>query len=349
MKKKDISNKRLLITAVILGFMLFITAVIGVVFFYIRLQYTRSIVSSGDDVTYSNYYVIISDKYDTDFWQSIYKGAQEEARESDAYVELMGGDLDESLTKADLLKIAINSGVDGIIVEGDDSMSTKRLLIDAEKEEIPVVTVSDDIIDSARKSYIGVSGYNMGKMYGEQVVEYVKKKKSDSINALVLIDDTLTGNSQSVIMTAIRETFIDNGMANQINLNSKVISSRRDYAAEEEIRDIFVGENEVPDVIICLSEKNTVCVCQTVVDYNKVGDVEIFGYYMSPSIQTAIEKNIIHSSVVVDTEQMGRSTVDALNEYKESGYVSGLYLIDISLADSEELTPPAEEGGGEDD
>ncbi len=349
MKKKDMTNRRLLFMAVILGVMLLITAVIGVVFFYIRLQYTRSIISSGKDNTYKNYYVIIAGNSDDDFWKSVYNGALDEAENSDAYVELMGDDLDSTLTKKELLKIAVHSGVDGIIVEGDDSESTKKMLVDAEKAGIPVVTVADDIIDSARKSYIGVSGYNMGKLYGEQVVECAKSKSPENVDALVLIDETLTGNSQSVIMTAIRETIIDNGLAGKIDLNSKVVSTGRDYAAEEEIRDIFVGGENVPDIIICLSEKNTVRVCQTVVDYNKVGEVEILGYYMSPTINAAIEKNIIKSSIVVDTEQMGRSTVDALNEYKDSGYVSGLFLIDISLVDRDTLSPSAEEGGGEDD
>ena len=80
------------------------------------------------------------------------------------------------------------------------------------------------------------------------------------------------------------------------------------------------------------------CVYQTVVDYNKVGEVEILGYYMSPTIKSAIDKKkIIRSSIVVDTNQMGQKSVDALNEYLESGYVSELYMVDTTLADTENL------------
>ncbi len=337
-KKKGISNRRLLITSGLLGISLLVTALCGLVFFYIRMKSTMSSIGAKDYNTYKNYYVIISDNSDTDYWKSIYRGAQEEAQSSDSYVELMGEDLDKSLTKNDLIRIAINSGVDGILIEGDDNTNTQKLLLEAEKQGIPVVTVSDDNINSPRKSFIGVGSYDMGKEYGEQVVEFAKNSDEDKVDVMVLIDDTLTGNSQSVIMTAISETVINNGLVNKVNIASKVVSSTKDYAAEEEIRDIFVGQDDLPDVIVCLSEKNTICVYQTVVDYNKVGEVEILGYYMSPTIRAAIEKNIIHSTIVVDTQQMGRYSVEALNDYRESGYVNSLYLIDTRLVDADNIT-----------
>ena len=85
-----------------------------------------------------------------------------------------------------------------------------------------------------------------------------------------------------------------------------------------------------------------------VVDYNKVGEVEIFGYYTSPTIESAIRKNVIRSTIVIDTNQMGRVSVEALNEYRESGYVSEFYLIDASLVSAETLSGASEEGGQDD-
>jgi ribose transport system substrate-binding protein len=238
--------------------------------------------------------------------------------------------------------------VDGIIIEADDSYRTLNLLKEAERNGIPVVTVSEDNVESHRKSYIGVSGYTLGKEYGDQICKYVREKKMAKCDVMVLIDEALSNGTQSIISTAIREKVDDEGMSEKIIINNKVISSNKDYAAEEEIRDIFVSQNDSPDVVVCLSEKNTLCVYQTVVDYNKVGEVEIFGYYTSPTIEAAIRKNVIRSTIVVNTEQMGRYSVSALNEYLESGYVSEIYLIDTSLVGADDLTPDSEEGGQDD-
>lgn len=350
-KKKDKGYRGILIATVVLGVLLLLIVAFSIFFFYMRIAGTKGLLMSDEAEEYDSYYVLITDSPDTDFWQSVYQGAVAEAEKHNAYVELLGENLEQSYSKADLLNIAINSNVDGIIIEGDDDNDTVKLLLKAKEEGIPVVTVSDDNMESKRISYIGVSCYNLGKEYGEQLVKYVKENVPDTCRTMVLMDDTFTSNSQSIILTAINEVIEDENLADKITLSSHVVSSNKDYAAEEDIRDIFVGENSHsgPDVVICLSEKNTLCVYQTVVDYNKVGNVEIFGYYLSPVIKDAIDKEIIRSSIVVDTDQMGRRSIEAMNEYKESGYVSEIYLIDTDLVSKDNLDTSDFEGGDSDD
>ena len=349
-KKKDKGYRGILIATVVLGVLLLLIVAFSIFFFYKRIAGTKGLMSD-EAHEYDSYYVLITDSPNTDFWQSVYQGAVAEAEKHNAYVELLGENLEQSYSKADLLNIAINSNVDGIIIEGDDDNDTVKLLLKAKEEGIPVVTVSDDNMECKRVSYIGVSSYNLGKEYGEQLVKYVKENVPDTCRTMVLMDDTFTSNSQSIILTAINEVIEDENLADKITLSSHVVSSNKDYAAEEDIRDIFVGENSHsgPDVVICLSEKNTLCVYQTVVDYNKVGNVEIFGYYLSPVIKDAIDKEIIRSSIVVDTDQMGRRSIEAMNEYKESGYVSEIYLIDTDLVSKDNLDTSDLEGGDSDD
>ena len=353
-KTKDKKNRGILIATVVLGVLLILTVAFSIIFFYKRIKDARSILAMDKANTYDSYYVLITDNADSDFWQSVYEGAVEEAALHNAYVELLGTNLEETLSTQDLIRIALNSNVDGIIVEGDDNEDIVNLLLQENRDKkIPVVTVSDDNMDSKRISYIGVSSYNLGKEYGDQLTEYVKGNvdPADKCRVMVLMDDTFTLNSRSIILTAINESIEKDNLTDRIALSSQVVSSDKDYAAEEEIRSIFVGENSHsgPDVIICLSEKNTLCVYQTVVDYNKVGDVVIFGYYLSPTIKDAIDKDIISSSIVVDTNQVGKKSVEAMNEYEETGYVSEIYLIDADIATKENLDSFDVEGGGDGD
>lgn len=348
-KEKEYSNKRLWIITVILGVSFVVTVAISIVFFYVRTKYVREMVSSTDYNTYDNYYVIITDSADDDYWQSVYAGASAEAQKVNAYVEMMGEGMEKNLTKEDYIRIAISSSVDGIIVQGDDDKEIQQLLLDAAEEDIPVITVSDDSANSGRKSFIGVSSFNLGKEYGDQLADYIDETGADGLSVMILMDEALTDSSQSVIMTAIRDELIDRGLSNKVTLESKIVSSNVDYAAEEEIRDIFIGKSEVPDVMVCLSEQSTICAYQAVVDHNKVGQVEIFGYYMSDTIRSAIEKKIIRSSIVVDTEQLGKTAVRAMNEYKDSGYVSEIYIIDTKIANFNNIRSFEVEGGDGDD
>ncbi|MCR5542840.1 MAG: substrate-binding domain-containing protein [Eubacterium sp.] len=348
---KDFNKKRLQLITVVLGVMFLTTVLMGIVFFYIRTRYAKEIIEKSDYKTYNNYYVLITDNAETDYWRGVYSGAEKEAEKLNAHVEVMGEGLDKNLTKEDYIRIALSAGADGIIVEGDDNKKIQQLLLMADEYGVPVVAVSEDCVNSGRKSFIGVSSFNIGKEYGNQIAEYAKENESEDLDVMVLMDENMTKNSQTVVMTAIRETLVNNNLSDRVSLDSKEVSSNVDYAAEEEIRDIFVGNNEIPDVMICLSEQSTICAYQVVVDHNKVGQVEIFGYYMSDKISEAIDKKIIRSSIVVDTEQIGSTAVKALDEYKESGYVSDFYLIDTSIANYKNIASfmKKEEGGETDD
>ena len=361
-KSIEKNKKGIRVITTILGIVLMGIIVVSVVFFRGRLRETKKLLDSSEYETYDNYYVMITENRDSDYWKSIYDGALEEAKKNNAYVKLMGADLEDEFSKEDLLRMAIASKVDGIIVEGDNVNKNVMLLKEADAAGIPVVTVEEDNTESQRKSFIGVSGYNMGRDYGEQICSYVKEAKMQKCNVLVLVDNISTSSlqsnvqtstTQSIVITAIKEMIDYYGLSSVISLESKTVTSNIDFAAEEEIRDIFVGQETLPNVIVCLSEKSTMCVSQAVVDYTvdytKDSQVEIFGYYLSPSIEAAIRKNTIRSSIVVDTKQMGEFAVRALNEYKESGYVSDYNYIDTSLVTKESLDSAIQEGGDEDD
>ena len=119
--------------------------------------------------------------------------------------------------------------------------------------------------------------------------------------------------------------------ADRITLEAKAINADGPFAAEESIRNVFMTESTTPDIIICLNELNTTCVYQTVVDRNLVGKINIIGYYNSQTILKGVERNVIYSTISVDTEQMGSLCVEALNEYIGSGYVSEYYSVDTNL------------------
>ena len=349
MDKHRGSKKRILYITVALGIMLVGIVVASIIVFQQRFKETKKLMTNAEYNTYDNYYVIITDNRDTDYWQSIYEGALEEAAKSNSYVELMGNNIEDDISKEDMIRIAINSDVSGIIIEADESYRTVNLLKEADAKGIPVVTVSEDNVETKRKSFIGVSGYNLGKVYGEEICKYVREKSMPKCKVMVLIDEDLANGTQSIISTAIREQVEDEDMSKRIEITNRAINNEKEYSAEEEIRDIFVGQDDIPDVIVCLSEKNTLCVEQTVVDYTKVGEVEIFGYYTSPTIENAISKNIIRSTIVIDTKQMGRYSVAALDEYRQSGYVSDLYFIDVSLVTADDVSADSEEGGQTDE
>ena len=53
---------------------------------------------------------------------------------------------------------------------------------------------------------------------------------------------------------------------------------------------MFVNDENLPDVLVCMYEVVTECVYQALIDYNQVGNVKVIGFYYSDVILDAIDK-----------------------------------------------------------
>ncbi len=240
----------------------------------------------------------------------------------DIYVERIGASLPSAYSLEDLMKIAIASKVDGIIIEPNGTEEITKLINYADEEGIPVITVLNDEPNSKRKSFVGVNSYNQGQIYGRQVLEVVKEGKK---NVTVLLNSDSNNPGMNVIDSGIREMVAGNG----VQVNSVYVNTQTTFSSEEDIRNIIKDNQNPTEVLVCLTAIDTRCAYQAVVDYNKVGVIDIIGYYDSDLILSAIQKDIIHSTMTIDAKQMGSYCVEALNEYMQTKQVSDYFSVDI--------------------
>lgn len=332
------SNRALVIAGICsVSFMLLIT--IGSMFFF-RMQMDKAsrLMEGASYESYESYYAMISSNHESALWRSIYQGAVEAAAENGAYVEMLGSNLSTDYSRQDLMRIAIASGVDGIILEADESGDYTGLINEADAAGIPVVTVMGDDTTSNRKSFIGVNNYNLGREYGRQVL----LAGEDVQEVLVLISTSMPDTSQNIIFSGIQETLVEAGR-DDIRVYAAAIEGDNTFAVEESVRDVFLEQSM--DVLICLDELSTTCAYQAVVDFNRVGQIDIIGYYDSETILRGIERNVIHSTIALDTGEMGEYSIEALEEYRETGYVSDYFGVDTDLITIENVRGYLEDGG----
>lgn len=238
---------------------------------------------------YAKHYALITENEYSVLWDNVYLAAQSEAEKYDAYLEYMGKNLSNTYSVEELLRIAIDCNVDGILVEGKDNVEMVRLIDEATAKDIPVVTVLRDSPQSTRQYYVGVNEEELGQIYGEQILKLASEEIQD---VLVLLDANETMQENNVYIS------IENTLKKEqhpINLKGIPIDHNSLFGAEEAIRDIIVSSAELPDVIVCLNLIDTKCVYQAVVDHNKVGQVKVLGYYDAKEILEGIQKEIIYA------------------------------------------------------
>lgn len=309
---------------------------IGIIIIIIGITFYKNRVSELGVTEITNYkefkyhYVLISKEEDAAFWEAIYQGAMQQGEKQNAYVEAMGNNLSVSYSIKDLMKIAIASKVDGIILEPDGEEDIVELIDVADAAGIPVVTVLKDVPLSKRTSFVGINSYNQGQAYAKQVFDIIKDDKK---NITVLLNSDSTDTSQTVIYSSILEMVGEE----TAKIKAETVNTQSTFSSAEDIRNIIMDNENPPDVLVCLTADDTLGAYQAVVDYNKVGQIDIIGYYASDTILQAIDKNIVHSTMTIDADKMGAYCVEALTEYLTTRNVSDYYSVDINVIDAENV------------
>jgi len=295
---------------------LFIATIVGL-FFYRSMIRRIGEVQEEVYAEYPRLYAFIAEDPDSQLSNRIYKEISEYAKENGCYVEMTGENLSATYSKADRINIAISSKVDGIILEGDDSEETKELIRKAEDAGVPVVTILSDCEGSERKSFIGLNQYTLGTEYGNTLTEISTDKYPMSV--LILKN----GNSDDFIIQAIQKQLTGRFVA----ISSKEVDTSSQFTSEENIMKTLDELNKMPDVIICLNDKITESAIQSIVEKNLVGKTRILGYYDSETIRKAIEKGSVYATFTIDTKTLAIQSVNALNEFNNTGHVSDFYTI----------------------
>lgn len=329
---------------------------------YVLWFYQGTYHEETEQTVYDKYYMMITEDNKSSIWRSIYQGACEQAMAENVYVDWLGDDLFQGYSVEEQMQIAIASGVDGIIVTANENTEMTELVNKAAEENIPVVTLYGDNTQSARCSFVGIGSYNLGHEYGRLALQIIREKlagqgvglvsvqgnetifeqvkvgsRERPVRVAVLVNAYAQGLDQYILCSGIQETIEqERGENLEIELELISVDDTNAFSVEESIRDIFM-EREIPDIIICLNELHTTCVYQAVVDYNKVGQVNILGYYDSDTIINAIDRNVIYATVAIDTKQMGQFCIKALQEYHELGYTSQYFTADIRLIQKEDV------------
>lgn len=340
MKKKDSFRVVLTVISIVLAVLLVITIVILVVS---NRQMEQALKYGNKNAKeYREHYVLIVDNPDATSSALILQGCRSAGELKDAYVEIFEADLRDEYNRLQLINLAIEMSVDGIILEAEETDDYSEMINEAAANNIPVVTLGNDCMDSSRISYVGIGAYDLGREYAREIIR--NAGKSDR-RVLILMDKDADDSLQNIIYNGVAETLANEGNHLRLELEIVGIDSQSYFSADEDIRSMLANMTTLPDFVVCLSEQNTSIMANAIVEYNIVGKLDVLGYDTSDTILQGIEKGIITSTVAIDYEIMGESCVTALAEYNKTGFVNGYFLIDVHTVNSTNIKEYMEREG----
>jgi len=99
------------------------------------------------------------------------------------------------------------------------------------------------------------------------------------------------------------------------------------------IRQLLI--KEAIDLIICPSAEDTIKVSQIITELHKDGRVGIIGFGSGEILETYLAKGTITELLSIDSESMGRSAINELFSYIDTGYANSYVMSGVQTRRSE--------------
>ncbi|OBZ14341.1 sugar ABC transporter substrate-binding protein [Bacillus sp. FJAT-27264] len=292
----------------------------------------RKLVQSSDQTEESDRQeqyrlVLITRDQDTPFWDQVSYGAKKEAKKDGANIEVWGsyGEDEDNFLKG--IEIAIESRVDGIIVQGLDSDDFKNLTkIKAAFYGIPIITVANDVPmgESLRKTYVGSDQYLAGQMIAKQLIADIDKQ-----GIVVVIGDSRNEYYQQQRLRGIQDV-----LRGYPKIVSEYVSTGA--AREQVISAIRETMNMQPDVnaFISVNANITGSMIQEISRRSRIEPYAIYSFDDSPDAMTLLKQGKLDGILKQSPEEMGKISVEMMMKWLKGEVVplnTTGYLTDIEI------------------
>ncbi len=252
--------------------------------------------------------VLITQDLGTPFWNKVGEGAEAEAQKLGANLEVWGtyGEDREDFLKQ--LEIAIDSKVDGIIVQGMDEDEFDNLTkVKAAFYGIPVITVANDVpmSDSMRKTYVGSDVLAAGRMIAERLVADMGTK-----GTVVLMGDSREEYDQRQRVLGVRSVL---SAYPDIDIEYVTTSDeeQRIEAATQDVMNRFPGV----DAFISVDANLTSAMVQEIGRRAQVEPYHIYSFDDNPNIGQLLRQGKLDGIVEQAPEEMGRLGVQMMTQW----------------------------------
>ncbi|MBQ1870099.1 MAG: substrate-binding domain-containing protein, partial [Treponema sp.] len=189
---------------------------------------------------------------------------------------------------------------------------------------IPLITIGNYLPNLQQLSFIGVNFSELGKITANEIISLIGKSKK----VILLVSAQGNNSSYSTMMNTLMNTLTNEHP--EITVTNILVHSETNFSKEDYLRQRLASEEGL-ELIVPLSEENTILAAQSVRDLNLSGKVKILGFGDSDDCRSYFEKNIVTELISVKTQEIGQKAMEELFEYINNGYANSYVSAEIEV------------------
>jgi len=301
------------------------------VFLVIQFLSLKSVVNSQESQSSSRgYNILIVGKSDNGtYLNQVAKGAMDVSENYNAAVEIYTGKSKaQEIPMQSLFDYASYLSADGVIayISGNEPLQVPK---NRNGTPIPLITIGNYLPNLPQLSFIGVNFSELGKIIANEIISLIGNNKK----VIILVSGQGNNSSYSTLMNTLHNTISYEHP--EIMIKNLVIISETNFSKEDYLRQKLASEEGL-ELIVSLSEENTILAAQSVRDLNLSGKVKILGFGDSDDCRSYFEKNIVTELISVKTRDIGQKAMKELFEFIDNGYANSYVSAEIEVLRQED-------------
>lgn len=240
---------------------------------------------------------------ETEFWLSVFAGAEAAAAEYNAKLTVVGPETEEDYeTQNAMVEQAVEKGAQAIVFSAIDYENNATAIDAAAAAGVKIVAIDSSVDSSAVSTYIGTDNYAAGRMAALAALERVE----GDLKVGIVNYDVSSANGQEREEGAVDE-FKESGRAeivSVINTLAEAVHAQADTAA------LLMDHPEI-NVLLAFNEPTSVGAANAVRELGLSDDVFLVGFDSNVATVDGLQEGSVDALVVQNPYAMGYLGVEA--------------------------------------
>ena len=259
--------------------------------------------------------VLVAKSTQTEFWLSVFAGAQAAAAEYNVELTTMGPETEEDYeTQNRMVAEAVADGAEALVFSAIDYENNAAAVDAAGQAGVKIVSIDSGVDSDQVSTYIGTDNYAAGRMAAQAALEGVE---GELVVGLVNYDES-TANGQER-ERGVRDALTESGRARVAASVTTLVEAGR---AQTDTADLLRNNPEI-NAVIAFNEPTSVGAARAVAELGLSDEVFLVGFDSNVATIDGLQEGSVDALIVQNPYAMGYLGVESAYQLL-SGQGAGL-------------------------
>lgn len=259
--------------------------------------------TASPDTSQRRTVTLVAKSTQTEFWLSVFAGAEAAATEYNLNLKIIGPNTEEDYeTQNQMVADAVASGTDALVFSAIHYDMNAPAVDAAARAGVKIVAIDSNVSSKAVSTYIGTNNYAAGEMAAQAALERV----DGPLNVGIINYDISSANGQEREQGAV-DAFVRSGRAQVVSVINTLAEARN---AKVDTSTLLTQHPEI-NVLLAFNEPTSVGAAMAVNELNCADSIFLVGFDSNVETIDGIQDGSVDALIVQNPYAMGYLGVES--------------------------------------